>query len=91
MKTSTSKNETVATTPKTAKKPTKARKDFAQNLIILGKHTAKEIVCLLKIEFPMYKPVSHQTLITDSKNPKYNCFDKLVIQNTQNKLLSFSV
>lgn len=80
----------VKPTSKVTKKPTQARKQYAQNLIKLGTHTAQEIVSLLKIEFPMYKPVSHQTLITDSKNTKYNCFKQLVVQNKQNKLLSFA-
>ncbi len=71
------------------KKPTKARKDRIESLIEEGEHTSKEILTVLQKEFPEFTPSSHSTVISDSKNPKYNQLSKLTIMNKDTKILSF--
>ena len=72
------------------KKPTKERMIRIGALIAESKYTAKEIVKILNNEFDMFTPSSHSTVISDSRNVKYNKLPKLVIQDPETKVLSFS-
>lgn len=61
---------------------------FFEPLIQTGQHTAKELLEQAKAsgQFDSKKESTIRTLITDSKNPKYNRFPKLVIKGEGGKL-----
>lgn len=59
-------------------------------LVNQGKHNTMDIVSTLEREFPMYLRESHQSLISHSKNPKYNELHSLVKENEETGILSFS-
>ena len=75
------------------KKAGKKRKFNEKTLFLLsmikeGKFTRKEIIEKTLEKFPSASKSSLGTLLTDSKNPKYNRFDKLVKQG-KDGILSF--
>jgi len=53
--------------------------DYLKELIQEGKFTQKEIMTKGREKFPALAPSTISTLLCDSKNPKYNKFDKLVV------------
>lgn len=68
---------------------TDVRNKLVETMIAEGKHTAVLIVDAVCAKFPEHKRTSIQTLVSDSKNPKYNKFAKLTIMNKETKILSF--
>jgi hypothetical protein len=54
---------------------------FFTPLIEKGKYTKKELIKKAQTKFPDATVAALQTILTDAKNPKYNKFDRLVIQN----------
>ena len=57
-------------------------------LIESGKYTAKELTAMALAEgrFPKLTESTIRTFLTDSKNPKYNKFDRLVVKTEDGKL-----
>lgn len=53
--------------------------NYLKELIQEGKFTQKEIMTKGREKFPSLAPSTISTLLCDSKNPKYNKFDKLVV------------
>jgi hypothetical protein len=80
-------------TPKEAgKKRTGAiseRVAFYTTLIEKGGFTKKELVEKAEKEFPDATKAALQTVISDGKNPKYNKFAKLLVED-ENKVFSFA-
>jgi len=80
-------------TPKEAgKKRTGAiseRVAFYTTLIEKGGFTKKELVEKAEKEFPDATKAALQTIISDGKNPKYNKFAKLLVED-ENKVFSFA-
>jgi uncharacterized membrane protein YgaE (UPF0421/DUF939 family) len=64
------------------------RVDFLTPLIASGKHTKADLVEMASKEFPDVSVSTLQTMLTDAKNPKYNKFKKLVVQN-EDGVMSF--
>jgi hypothetical protein len=54
-----------------------------------GTHNKKEIIKEITSKYPEIKEITLNTMLTDSKNPKYNKLDLLVVENTKGHL-SFS-
>jgi hypothetical protein len=52
---------------------------FFTPLIQSGKYTLIEILQMAEDRFPNLSPATLRTFLTDSKNPKYNKFSKLVV------------
>lgn len=65
------------------------RKEFIQNLIDQAKWTKKQILEKVKVKFPNASESGTQTILSDSKNPKYNKFPRLVVENSETRILSF--
>jgi hypothetical protein len=63
---------------------------FFQPLIAEGKYTAAELLKMAQDHFPKLTESTIRTFITDSKNPKYNKFEKLVIVDAEKKVLKFA-
>jgi hypothetical protein len=61
---------------------------FIEGLIAEGKYTAKEIVDKAVAEFPGQNKSGISTVVSDSKNPKYNKFSKLSKMDPETKILS---
>lgn len=70
-------------------KPKSGLSIFLKELITEGKFTTKEIFALAHAKFPQLAPSTISTLLTDSKNPKYNKFEKLVTLDDKG-LMKFS-
>lgn len=68
--------------------PTKRVIAYLSTLLKAGKYTRKDLIEKAVTEVPELKKVSVQTLLTDSKNPKYNKFPKLV-QEKEGGILGF--
>lgn len=85
------KNPTAKLPNKTVSLPRQGNKvvSFLSALIEEGKMTQKEICVRAQELFPDLKPSTISTLLSDSKNPKYNKFPKLVIKSEIN-ILSFT-
>ena len=71
---------------KTEKKPgkknvTKERIAYIKKFIVSAKYTRPELLKLLIAEFPEASKAGLSTLLTDGKNPKYNKFEKLLIED----------
>jgi hypothetical protein len=62
--------------------------DFLTNRIKKGKHTRIELTDMTLSEFPEANKSSIQTLLSDGKNPKYNKFETLLVED-DNKIISF--
>lgn len=88
---SPAKNTTAKSPNKTVSSPKQGNKvvNFLAALIEEGKMTQKEICVRAQEVFPDLKPATFSTLLSDSKNPKYNKFPKLVIKSETN-ILSFT-
>lgn len=71
-------------------KPKSGLSIFLKELIEQGKFTQKEIFAQSHAKFPLLAPSTISTLLTDSKNPKYNKFDKLVTLDDKG-ILQFSI
>ena len=79
--------ETAPTLPK-KQSNTEILLQFLQPLIAKGKFTQKELIEKARaLQLPI-KENTVSTFLTDSRNPKYNKFDKLVVKNEQG-ILSF--
>jgi hypothetical protein len=63
---------------------------FLKELIQQGKFTQKEIFTQAHAKFPLLASSTISTLLTDSKNPKYNKFEKLVVVDDKG-LMKFSI
>lgn len=59
------------------------------SLLKEGTHNKKEIIKEITSKYPEIKEITLNTMLTDSKNPKYNKLDLLVVENTKGHL-SFS-
>lgn len=73
-------------TPNTSKK----RMIRIGALVHQNKHTINDVVSILEREFPMYLKESHQSIISHSKNPKYNNLSQLIQEDAKTGILSFS-
>ena len=81
------KKEGKKSTKSTGKKVSLSSKiDFFAPLIKQGKHSQKELTELGVKEFPTITGSTIRTFLTDSKNEKYNKFNKLVIINKKGNL-----
>lgn len=60
---------------------------FFQPLIESGKYTAKELLEMAQTAFPKMTESTIRTFLTDSKNPKYNKFPKLVALTEDKKMI----
>ncbi len=86
----TKKAPSVATKePKSAKPAANEKLVFLSGLISKGKLTRKEVVEQAVLKFPDASPAGLATLVSDGKNPKYNKFPKLVVENDKG-LISFA-
>jgi len=82
------KDNTATATPKVAKaKP--AYITFLAALIAEGKYTQKELKAKGWEKFPEVAKSTIETVLVDSKNPKYNRFPKLVVKSDKG-LLAFA-
>lgn len=88
-KKSSTKSKSDSKAGATEQKPTKVRNVRVEALIDEGKHTGKEITAILLEEFPMFTKSSHSTVVSDSKNAKYNKFSRLTVMDPDTKILSF--
>lgn len=59
---------------------TKERIEYITPFIAEKKYTQKELVAMLNKQFPACTTAANGTIISDSKNPKYNKFDRLVVE-----------
>lgn len=82
----TSKTGTVKNESPTVSKPKSGLSIFLKGLIETGTMNQKEIATKAKEQFPQLAPSTISTLLTDSKNPKYNKFDKLVVLDEKGNL-----
>jgi hypothetical protein len=64
------------------------RNSFIEGLIVVGKYTKKEILEKVLEKFEGINKSTIQTLLSDSKNPKYNKLVKLTVED-ENKIMSF--
>ena len=62
---------------------------FLTPMIEKGKFTKSELVEKAKVQFPDLAISSIQTMLTDAKNPKYNKFARLVVQD-KDGIMSFT-
>jgi len=70
----------------------KKRRNRLEILIKEAKYNDSQIIDILTIEFPEYKVSSHNTLLSDLKNPRYyksEGFKKLTIMDPITTILSF--
>ena len=81
------KPKEIVTQPKP--KEVSAHRAFMADLIGKGKFTKKEILEKTAERFPKITTSTISTILSDSKNPKYNRFDKLVEENAETKVFSF--
>ena len=68
------------------------RRNQVKKLISEARYTQVEIIEVLMIEFPEYKKVSHETLLTDLRNRRYyksENFKKLTTEDPESNILSF--
>jgi len=65
------------------------RNDMIETLISKGKFTQKEIVGKVLEKFPSHSLAGITTVISDSKNAKYNKFKALAKMDSDTKILSF--
>jgi hypothetical protein len=79
----------------TAAAPAKVAKEkpayllFLGKLIEEGKMTQKELIAAGRAKFPEKAKSTIETVLVDSKNPRYNRFPKLVVKG-ENGILSFA-
>jgi SOS response regulatory protein OraA/RecX len=66
-----------------------ARKKMIEDMISAKKHTRKEIIEAVMEKFPDVTKSNLTTFLTDSKNEKYQKFEKLVVENKKTKIMSF--
>lgn len=73
-------SKVVEESPKPVKpdSPTKRLISYLSELIEAGKYTRKDLIQMGVEKIPELKPISIATILTDSKNPKYNKFPMLV-------------
>ena len=73
---------------KKGKSATQACRDFLEKTITAkkGKYTRKELTELAVEEFPDVAKSTIQTILTDGKNPKYNKFPKLLVEDEDGKV-----
>ena len=88
------KNKKDAETPKSKKhfqpKPgVTERNKLIESLIKTGNLTAKGILEAVLAKYPDHPKGGITTVISDSKNPKYNKFSKLAKMDSETKILSF--
>lgn len=62
------------------------KRKFMASLIEKGKFSKKDIMDKTAEKFPEATASSLATMISDGKNPKYNKFDKLIIENKEGQL-----
>lgn len=62
---------------------------YLADLIQKGKHTQKELVEMCVSEFPHLRKATFQTVLTDSRNPRYCKFPHLVLRDEKG-ILTFS-
>jgi hypothetical protein len=90
---SSNEGSTEGTSPKPKRKRASAeeiqeRNSFIEGLIVVGKYTKKEILEKVLEKFEGINKSTIQTLLSDSKNPKYNKLVKLTVED-ENKIMSF--
>jgi len=78
----------VATERSAKDKSASKRKVKTEDLIAAGKYTRAEIVEKILAEFAVSKSTIG-TVLSDGKNPKYNKFEKLVVEDKTTGILSF--
>jgi hypothetical protein len=66
----------------------KERNNFIESLITAGEYTKVEIIEKVLAKFTNISKSSIQTILVDSKNPKYNKFKNLAIES-EDKIMSF--
>lgn len=83
------KNDTkTQTVSRPSSEEVKARNELIESLIEAGKHTRADILDKVAAEYPNISRSSIQTVLTDSKNAKYNKFANLAVED-ENKIMSF--
>ena len=68
---------------------TAERVEYMTPLIAKGTYSKKELLEMMCKKFPQVTKAANQTILTDGKNPKYNKFAKLIVQDADG-LMSFS-
>lgn len=76
----------VAEAKETKSVSSKDKVAFFQPLISEGKYTAAELLKMAQDHFPKLTESTIRTFLTDSKNVKYNKFEKLVVVTEEKKL-----
>lgn len=76
----------VAEVKETKSVSSKDKVAFFQPLIAEGKYSAAELMEMAKSHFPKLTESTIKTFLTDSKNAKYNKFEKLVVVTEEKKL-----
>lgn len=64
------------------------RRELMEKMISEGRYTRSQIIDSIIEQYPGITKGSLQTVLTDSKNPKYNRFPKLAVEDA-NKIFSF--
>ena len=67
----------------------KKRRILLTKLVEEGVHTQKHITNTINNEFSMFTFSSNRTLVSDSKNLKYNKLSKLIVQDPKTEILFF--
>lgn len=62
---------------------------YVQDKLSKGKYTRKDIIAMFMTEFPDASKNTVATYLSDGKNPKYNPFPRLIVENKESKVLSF--
>jgi len=80
--------KTTAGAVRPSSEQVKARNALIEKLIDAGKYTRADILEKVSAEYPDISKSSIQTVLTDSKNEKYNKFSRLAVEDA-NKIMSF--
>jgi len=67
---------------------TAERVEYMTAFIKEAKYSKKELLEMMCKKFPQVTKAANQTILTDGKNPKYNKFEKLIVQD-DNGIMSF--
>ena len=73
------KNE--KTKSKQGRVTTAERVEYISPFVKKAKYTKKELLEMMMEKYPMVTKAANQTILTDGKNPKYNKFPKLIVQD----------
>lgn len=74
--------------PRPSSEEVKARNGLIESLIAAGKYTRADILDAVTKAYPNVNRSTVNTMLTDAKNPKYNRFSKLAVED-ENKIMGF--